>query len=137
MLIHNHLNITGPMRDIDEIAMAFMREEPFAKLYPLPPLERQTQYAIEEQRTKAWGTPHDAFRPSIIDVFDHSLAVEFWTTDREPEPFIRFIARLYPQLAGVNQFMSDGRSLARSGTMRIQSGKVFTRSYTQPRKEYA
>lgn len=137
MLIHNHLNISGPHRDIDKIANAFMNSSPFGELFPLPPLERQTVEAIESQRRRAWGTPHDAFRPWIVDIIGNTLCVEFWTTECEPEPFIRFLARLYPQLTGVCQFMSDGRSLARSGTMKIGGGKVFTRSYTKPMKEYA
>lgn len=139
MLIHNHLNISGPYRDIDKIATAFMNGTPFADIFPLPSLERQTVEAIESQRRRAWGTPHEAFRPRILDVFDMSVAVEFWTTDREPENFMKFLARLYPQLNGVCQFMSDGRTFARSGTMRIQNGKVFTRMYSKPQyeKEYA
>lgn len=139
MLIHNHLNISGPTRDIEKIANAFLTSSPFGELYPLPPLERQTVEAIESQRRRAWGTPHDAFRPDVIDIIGHTLAVEFWTTDREPENFIKFLARLYPQLRGVCQFMSDGRAFARSGTMRLQSGKVFTRMYSKPQyeKEYA
>lgn len=137
MLIHNHLNITGPHGEIDIIANIFMRGKPFASLYPLPMLERDTVYAVEEQRRKHWGTPHDAYRPQLVDLIGNSVSLEFWTTDAEPEGFIRFLARAYPRILGVCQFMSDGRTLARSGTMKIGSGKVFTRSYTKPTKEYA
>lgn len=137
MIIHNHLNITGPVTSINTIADAFITRQPFATLHPLKALERQTVEAIECQREKAWSTPHEAFRSKIIDLFDHSLAVEFWTTNREPEEFIRHLARTHPQISGVCQFMSDGRSLARSGTMKIGAAKVFTRSYINPRKAYA
>lgn len=137
MLIHNHLNISGPQQDIDMIANAFLHTEPFKKLVPLPTLERQTEYALEQQRLKYYGTPHDAFRPRFVDMVGNTVAIEFWTTDREPEQFIRFLARMYPRVSGVCQYMSDGRTFARSGTMKIGSGKVFIRSYTQPPKEYA
>ena len=77
MLIHNHLNISGPIHDIDAVATAFMNGTPFNDIFRLPPLERQTVEAIESQRLRAWGTPHEAFRPRILDVFDMSVAVEF------------------------------------------------------------
>jgi len=137
MLIHNHLNISGPQDDIDRIASAFIFSSPFGELFPLPPLERQTVEAIESQRIRMWGTPHEAFRCRLVDIIGNTLCVEFWTTDSEPEPFMRFLARLYPKVIGVCQFMSDGRTFARSGTMKIANGKVFTRSYTKPMKEYA
>ena len=136
MLIINHLNVSGPERDIDKIATAFMWGQPFGELCPVTPRENDRHEGLLDARHKAWGTTSDAIKPEIIDVFPTSAAIEFLTVGTEPDKFVAFLARSYPQVSGVCQFHMQTNPLVRSGIINISGGRTFARNYIA-KKEYA
>lgn len=136
MLILNHLNIAGPMRDIDKIATAFMWGQPFSDLCPIFPRENDRHEGLLDARRKAWGTTDEAMKVNVIDVFSNSAAIEFVTVGSEPDKFLAFLARSYPQVSGVCQFHMQDNPLVRSGIIQIKGSRTFARNYTT-KKEYA
>lgn len=139
MLIHNHLNLTGNREDIRIVGDVFLWPRPFNSLVPEPDFEGK-QEAIKHWRMKHWGVPYEPVDVNIIDAFDHSVSLEFVTVGTEPGQWLRYVARFYPSLSGVCQFMADAHQLHNSGVVRISNGKTFTRTYSKPAdldKEYA
>jgi hypothetical protein len=139
MLIINHLNVYGPESDIDRIATAFMWGKPFHELCPIWPRENDRHEGLLDARRKQWGTTDEAMKPEIIDVFPTSAAIEFMTVGSEPDRFIDYIARAYPQVSGVCQFHLSGQPHLKSGVIHISGGRTFARTYNKPKasKEYA
>lgn len=129
MLILNHLNIAGPMHDIDKIATAFMWGQPFSDLCPVTPRENDRYEGLLHARRQMWGTTSEAIKPEIIDVFPTSAAIEFMTERTEPDKFIAFLSRSYPQVSGVCQFHMRDNPLVRSGIINISGGRTFARNY--------
>jgi hypothetical protein len=136
VLILNHLNIAGPMHDIDKIATAFMWGQPFSDLCPVWPRENDRHEGVLDARRKAWGTTDEAMQSQVIDVFPNSAAIEFLTVGTEPDKFIAFLSRSYPQVSGVCQFHMQANPLVRSGIINISGGRTFARNYIA-KKEYA
>lgn len=135
-LFHNTLTISGPDREVDRIATAFMWGKPFADLVPLTTSENPRHDALLAQRRRLWGTPDEAIKPNLLDVMTCSASIEFITVESEPDAFLASIARQHPAITGTCQFYLQGHPHIRSGIVRISGGKTFARTYTK-QKEYA
>lgn len=141
MLITNHLNLVGSVYDIRIVGDAFLFERPFHTLMPEPTFEPHVQHeASKHWRMKNWGVPYEPLNVELIDAFDHSLAIEFTTIGTEPSGLLKYMARQYPSLSGVCQFVADTHSIHNSGVVKLANGKTFARTYSKPNdiyKEYA